>query len=68
MDPKIEARQDLITQLEQALLLVQESAAKEQQITHARHKNTDYSRVIGDLRTLINKEQVMLKRIQTVGR
>jgi hypothetical protein len=68
MDQQIKNREYLIDQLEQALLLVQESAAQEQQISHARHKNTDYSRVIEDLKTLITTEQVMLKRIQTVGR
>ena len=68
MDPMIPTRQILIDHLKGVLYSMRACADMERQLSHQRHKNTAYTRVIEDLEILLNTEQIMLKRIQTLGR
>ena len=67
-DLTLNDRYDLVSRLTGALFIIEDCAAIDQRLTHARHRSDYYIDLINRVEALIDSEKALIKRIETVGR
>jgi len=64
----MERQLELVALLNEAVELFDAAVKLEQTITHSKHPNKNYNALLFQLKSVLNEEHALLRRIEIIGR